>query len=100
MHGSSFGGDGDRRPSGPRRRLSAAHRLQASALDIPSTNRRKENLMSTITRPARLHHLALTVTDVERSVRWYEAVFGIHFKDRRPPRAESASSLPTTPGSS
>ena len=31
----------------------------------------------TIPAPARLHHLALTVTDVESSVRWYEAVFGI-----------------------
>ena len=31
--------------------------------------------------PARpqLHHLALTVTDVDASVRWYEEVFGVHF---------------------
>jgi glyoxylase I family protein len=29
--------------------------------------------------PARLHHLALTVTDVDTSVRWYEAVFGVRF---------------------
>ena len=34
--------------------------------------------MATIASP-RLHHLALTVTDVDRSVRWYEAVFGVHF---------------------
>src|SRR5687768_5252956 len=27
--------------------------------------------------PARLHHLALTVTDVDASVAWYEAVFGV-----------------------
>ena len=27
--------------------------------------------------PARLHHLALTVTDVDASVRWYEDVFEI-----------------------
>jgi glyoxylase I family protein len=30
--------------------------------------------------PARLHHLALTVTDVDASVRWYEAVFDIRFQ--------------------
>ena len=29
---------------------------------------------------ARLHHLALTVTDVDASVRWYEDVFGILFR--------------------
>ena len=29
---------------------------------------------------ARLHHLALTVTDVDASVRWYEAVFGVRFQ--------------------
>ena len=34
--------------------------------------------MPTVARP-RLHHLALTVTDVDASVRWYEAVFGVHF---------------------
>ena len=26
-----------------------------------------------------LHHIALTVTDVDASVLWYEAVFGVHF---------------------
>lgn len=30
--------------------------------------------------PARLHHLALTVTDVDASVRWYEDVFGVRFQ--------------------
>ena len=30
--------------------------------------------------PAQLHHLALTVTDVDVSVPWYEAVFGIRFQ--------------------
>ena len=35
--------------------------------------------MSTLT-PARLHHLALTVTDVDASVGWYEAVFGVRFR--------------------
>jgi glyoxylase I family protein len=35
--------------------------------------------MSTVTAP-RLHHLALTVTDVDASVRWYEDVFGIKFR--------------------
>jgi len=34
--------------------------------------------MLTVTRP-RLHHLALTVTDLDTSVRWYEAVFGVQF---------------------
>ena len=27
--------------------------------------------------PARPHHIALTVTDVDESIRWYQAVFGI-----------------------
>ena len=35
--------------------------------------------MTTIT-PARLHHLALTVTDVDVSVPWYETVFGVSFR--------------------
>jgi len=35
--------------------------------------------MSTVTSPL-LHHLALTVTDVDASVRWYEDVFGIRFR--------------------
>jgi catechol 2,3-dioxygenase-like lactoylglutathione lyase family enzyme len=30
--------------------------------------------------PAKLHHLALTVTNVDESVDWYEKVFGISFK--------------------
>ena len=34
--------------------------------------------MPTVARP-RLHHLALTVTDVDASVRWYQDVFGVHF---------------------
>lgn len=34
----------------------------------------------TTTAPAKLHHLALTVTDVDASVRWYEEVFGVHFR--------------------
>ena len=33
--------------------------------------------MTTVTRP-RLHHLALTVTDLESSVQWYGEVFGVH----------------------
>lgn len=28
--------------------------------------------------PARLHHIALTVRDLEASVGWYEQVFGVH----------------------
>ena len=35
--------------------------------------------MSTHT-PARLHHLALTVSDVDASVPWYEAVFDLRFQ--------------------
>ena len=35
--------------------------------------------MTTCT-PARLHHLALTVSDVDVSVPWYENVFGIRFQ--------------------
>jgi glyoxylase I family protein len=35
--------------------------------------------MSTVT-PARLHHLALTVSDVDASVPWYEAIFGVAFQ--------------------
>ena len=34
--------------------------------------------MPTVTRP-KLHHLALTVTDLDASVGWYESVFGIKF---------------------
>ena len=29
--------------------------------------------------PAQLHHVALTVTDVDESIPWYEAVFGIRY---------------------
>ena len=35
--------------------------------------------MTTIT-PPRLHHLALTVTDVEASLEWYEAVFSVRLQ--------------------
>jgi catechol 2,3-dioxygenase-like lactoylglutathione lyase family enzyme len=37
----------------------------------------------TVTRP-QLHHIALTVTDVDASVRWYENVFDIQFKQDIP----------------
>jgi glyoxylase I family protein len=30
--------------------------------------------------PARLHHLALTVTDIDASVDWYSKVFGLSFR--------------------
>jgi catechol 2,3-dioxygenase-like lactoylglutathione lyase family enzyme len=33
--------------------------------------------MPTVTQP-RLHHLAITVTDLDASVRWYESVFDVH----------------------
>jgi catechol 2,3-dioxygenase-like lactoylglutathione lyase family enzyme len=35
--------------------------------------------MSSVTLP-RLHHIALTVTDVDASVEWYERIFGLRFK--------------------
>jgi glyoxylase I family protein len=35
--------------------------------------------MPTTTLP-NLHHAALTVTDLERSIRWYEQLFGITYK--------------------
>lgn len=35
--------------------------------------------MSSVTRP-RIHHVALTVTDIDASVRWYERVFGIAYR--------------------
>ncbi|MGH9125576.1 MAG: VOC family protein [Acidimicrobiales bacterium] len=34
--------------------------------------------MTAVTRP-RLHHLALTVTDIEASVRWYQDLFDVQF---------------------
>ncbi|HEX8770549.1 MAG TPA: VOC family protein [Acidimicrobiales bacterium] len=37
----------------------------------------------TVTRP-QLHHIALTVTDLDASVAWYEQVFGIRFKKEIP----------------
>jgi glyoxylase I family protein len=36
-------------------------------------------MTTTVARP-RLHHLALTVTDVDASVRWYQDVFGVSFQ--------------------
>jgi glyoxylase I family protein len=41
----------------------------------PELNSRK--IMSNIIQP-RLHHLAITVTDLDASVRWYESVFDVH----------------------
>ncbi len=35
--------------------------------------------MTNVARP-RIHHIALTVTDVDASVGWYETVFGISFR--------------------
>ncbi|HEY7917444.1 MAG TPA: VOC family protein [Acidimicrobiales bacterium] len=37
-----------------------------------------ETFMPSVTQP-KLHHLALTVTDLDASVRWYESVFGVQF---------------------
>jgi glyoxylase I family protein len=36
-------------------------------------------MTTTVARP-RLHHLALTVTDVDASVRWYQDVFDVSFQ--------------------
>ena len=35
--------------------------------------------MTNAVAPAKLHHLALTVTDLDTSIPWYEQVFGIKF---------------------
>ena len=35
--------------------------------------------MATVARP-RLHHLALTVTDLEASMRWYQDVFDVGYQ--------------------
>lgn len=35
--------------------------------------------MANVTRP-RLHHIALTATDVDASVAWYQDVFGVRFQ--------------------
>ncbi len=53
--------------------------------------------MPTVT-SARLHHLALTVTDVDRSVRWYEAVFGIRFRTDVPHAGGVGKLLADDPG--
>ena len=34
--------------------------------------------MPSVTRP-QLHHLAITVTDLDASIDWYGAVFGVHY---------------------
>jgi catechol 2,3-dioxygenase-like lactoylglutathione lyase family enzyme len=39
--------------------------------------------MTTVAKP-RLHHLAITVTDLDRSVEWYEQVFGIRHRMDEP----------------
>jgi catechol 2,3-dioxygenase-like lactoylglutathione lyase family enzyme len=46
----------------------------------------------TVARPT-LHHIALTVTDLEASVRWYEAVFGIGFQKDIPHEGGTGSLL-------
>ena len=56
-----------------------AHADPALSLQTKAFIWEEENSMSTATAP-RLHHLALTVTDVDASVRWYEDVFGIQFR--------------------
>jgi glyoxylase I family protein len=43
----------------------------------PRPKSSSRNDMSNITQP-RLHHLAITVTDLDASVRWYESVFDVH----------------------
>jgi glyoxylase I family protein len=46
---------------------------------MTANSERKGDSMPQITAP-RLHHLALTVTDVDTSVRWYERVFSVRFQ--------------------
>jgi glyoxylase I family protein len=40
--------------------------------------------MTTVNLP-QLHHIAITVTDLDASVRWYEDVFGVRFQMDIPP---------------
>jgi glyoxylase I family protein len=42
-----------------------------------------ERAMSSRTRPS-LHHIALTVTDLDASIAWYERVFGLAFRMEEP----------------
>jgi len=45
-------------------------------MTIPTAT--KESDVPSITQP-QLHHLAITVTDLDASIGWYEAVFGVHY---------------------
>ena len=42
-----------------------------------------ERAMPSPTRPS-LHHIALTVTDLDASIAWYERVFGLAFRMEEP----------------
>jgi catechol 2,3-dioxygenase-like lactoylglutathione lyase family enzyme len=45
--------------------------------------------------PARPHHVALTVTDLDASVTWYEQVFGISYRMEAPHEGGEAKLLAT-----
>ena len=45
-----------------------------------------------------LHHIALTVTDLDASIAWYERVFGIACQMDGPHEAAWASCSPTRSG--
>src|SRR5205814_3510696 len=56
----------------------AAPRCGPSPTSTASASPRRLEPMATVG-PPRLHHLAITVTDVDASVPWYERVFGVKF---------------------
>ncbi len=49
--------------------------------------------------PVRLHHIALTVTDLDASVRWYEQVFGVRQRMEGPHEGGFAKILADEPRS-
>ena len=53
-------------------------------------------LMLSVGRP-QLHHIALTVTDIDASVTWYEDVFRLQYRVDVPHEGGMGSCWPTTP---
>jgi catechol 2,3-dioxygenase-like lactoylglutathione lyase family enzyme len=53
--------------------------------------------MSAMPTPARLHHLAITVSDVDASVKWYCDVFGLTFRMEAPHEGGSGKVLSDDP---
>ncbi len=56
---------------------------QATGLDPERPTPIEEANMSAAPRPG-IHHIALTVTDLDASIAWYERVFGITYKMEEP----------------